>query len=230
MVLALFGSTLLLGLHACLSVGLWLSADRKIDWWIEVIGALFFALAAGVIGREASHVPVATRSALAIRDAVEVRGRLTLLFFLSAAGAIILTFVTAVLLGGAALSAYAVGTRDGAMSALLIGGFVLLFNAVLAGYAVGVLRASRIVLIALSPEGVSIATSGQAPTFTPWNEIEWFSRAVESMYFPIGPSDVDHHFTWRFGDVSVRTPVDLRPGVVEIDRELRRLAPHLLDR
>lgn len=232
MVLALFGAALLLVLHACLSIGLWLFADREIDWWIEVFGALFFAVTAGLIGREAASVPVARRSALRGRDAVEVRGRLTPLFFLVAAGAIAVTLVSAILLLGIALAPLGVdvGTRDHVMSALLAAGFVLMFNAVLAGYAVGVLRASRIVLISLSPEGLSIATSGGAPSLTRWNEVEWFSRTLEATYFPIGPGDVDHHFTWRFGDMSVRTPVDLRPGIAEIDRELRRLAPHLSER
>ncbi|BDD82662.1 hypothetical protein TPB0596_24250 [Tsukamurella pulmonis] len=232
MVLALFGAALLLLLHVCLSVGFWLYADREIDWWIEVFGALFFAVCAAGFGREALSVPVATRSALRIRDAVEIRGRLTPRLFLVVAGAIVLTPVSAILTLGVALAplGFDVGTRDEVLGALLMAGFVLIFNAVLAGYAVGLLRASRIVLISLSPDGVSVATSGGAPALTPWNEVEWFSRSVESTSFPIGPGDVDHHFTWRFGDVSVRTPVDLRPDVVEIDRELRRLAPHLAER
>ncbi|MBS4104298.1 hypothetical protein [Tsukamurella paurometabola] len=229
MVLALFGSALLLVLHASLSVGLWLCADREIDWWIEVFGALFFAVCAALFGREALHLPVATRNALRIRDAVEVRGRLTPQFLLVAAGAIVLTLVDAILSIGVALAPFGfdVGSRDEALNALLMVGFLLMFNAVLAGYAVGVLRASRIVLISLSPAGLSVATSGGAPTLTPWDEVEWFSRSVESTFFPGGPGDVDHHFTWRFGDISVRTPIDLRPDVIDIDRELRRLAPRL---
>jgi len=227
MVVALFCSAALLTAHALLSIGMGLRSGREIDWAFDVFGALFFALVSAALGRQAASIPVATRSARTQTAAMEVRGRLTPFFYLVAMSAAALTTVNAAVLCGIPMIVLDSGFGDEAMNALLMGGFLLLFTAVVTGYAVGLVRAGRIVLIAMSIEGVSVATCGEAPTLLRWDETRSFSRARESTYFPLGPGDVDHHLVWRFDDLSVRTPIDLRPDVVDIDRELRRLAPHL---
>lgn len=197
-----------------------------VDWFVNIVGGLFFGVGGVVLARQASVLAVPRYGALRLVGGTEVRGRLGPRFVATTVVAVLHTALTAVAVWNAVGHVEPPVDWTSVPTGLSLAAFAAMIDVFVVGYAVGMYRASRMVLMSINDEGVSTATVIDPPAYTRWDDVSAWTTTPESVFVPTIGRDIRHHIVWRFGAESVRTPVDLRPSADAITREIARRAPN----
>ncbi|BDH57509.1 hypothetical protein [Tsukamurella sp. PLM1] len=200
------------------------------DWFINVVGGLFFGVGGVVVAWLVSSLPVPRHGALRLVGGTDVRGRLGPRFVAVAIVALLHSVLVTVTVANVIDVLVEPGDRTSLPTALTLAGFTLMIDVFFVGHAVGMYRASRMVLLSIGDEGVSTATATDSPAYARWDDVSGWMVTPEAVFVPTIGRDIRHHLVWRFDGESVRTPVDLRPSPDEITREIARRAPHVRKR
>lgn len=199
---------------------------QGVDWFVNIVGGLFFGVGGLVLAGQTSMLAVPRYGALRLVGGVDVRGRLGPRFIASTVVAVLHTALVAVAVRNAVGEVDPPVDWPSVPTGLTLAAFTLMIDVFIVGYAVGMYRASRMVLMSISDEGVSTATVIDSPVYVRWDDLSAWTATPESVFVPTIGRDIRHHLVWRFGAESVRTPVDLRPSTDEIMREITRRAPN----
>ncbi len=196
------------------------------DLFVNIVGGLLFGVGGLVLARQTSMLAVPKYGALRLLGGVDVRGRLGPRFLAVTVVAVLHTVLVAAAVRNAVGELEPPVDWASVPTGLSVAAFALMIDVFLVGYAVGMYRASRMVLISLSDEGVSTATVIDSPAYLRWEDVSAWMTTSESVFVPTIGRHVQHHLVWRFDGECVRTPVDLRPSAEEITRAIARRAPH----